>query len=425
MSVADKAFIKKRQSDIVAASNLYKEALQLESKAADFFKDDYSAEPTRSVLYRSAASLAMNCFNYEEAERLTLIAMDGNPPLEIKKELDDIFSRLEIIWRIKDYNVDSFTKWFFHEFENGFNYSDNDLDENQSYIIAESLHIYNYLDYDLQLKYKKGLVNAFQILKFNKSNISNIQKIISLSCIVKADQIIEPIIDKFMDGSMDYSDDLVNMNLFDSILEIIIKLSPIEKGCGRIKKLIESSYFKDNYAIKTFIALSSLSPENFHNHLRVLRKFFCSMQLGDDFEDIANKTITAFIQALKNRTDIISNNMRFLKVYNVQALECSDYWFFKSLFIGESSPFKIDNLYGSFVIVKKGVDTVTYEIKTSDPLGGKDCVYEYMNFTKFLEFHTQEKKIYNSALNKNFPDLAAILRKNKIIAISTPTCLNY
>ena len=47
-------------------------------------------EPTRSVLHRSAASLALECDETREAERLIGRALSGNPPDEIAEELRDL-----------------------------------------------------------------------------------------------------------------------------------------------------------------------------------------------------------------------------------------------------------------------------------------------------------------------------------------------
>lgn len=425
MSFAERAFIKKRQSDVVGASVLYGVALQYEAKAADLFKDDYTAEPTRSVLYRSAASLAMNCFNYEEAERLVKAALDGTPPIEIKEELVDIFGRLEIIKKIKHYNSDSFAQWFLCEFKNSIdNGLPNYLDENSANSISESLYVYNYLDHDMRLKYKDGLVQAFLLLEFNKSDISTIHKIINLSGIVKADLIIEPIIRKFTDGFMNYNDDNVGQFIFDSILEIIVNLSSVENGCSQINKLIESPYFKTHYALKTFIALSRINPGDFHNHLFVLRECFYDMQSDVDFEDKANAVVNAFLQCIKKRIDIIAQNLQYLKLYNVpeSVSECNDYWFFKCLFVGERSLFTVDNVEDSYVIKKRAIGAVMYEIKTVDPLNSRDCVRKYMGFTKFLEAHIEEKRIIGDNI-KGFPELAAILKKNKISIICPVDCL--
>jgi hypothetical protein len=85
MSLADEAFAAKRRGDTVTARNRFQEALQYERLAAQSVMND--AEPTRSILYRSAASLALACSEYREAERLIATALCGSPPDEIASEL--------------------------------------------------------------------------------------------------------------------------------------------------------------------------------------------------------------------------------------------------------------------------------------------------------------------------------------------------
>jgi hypothetical protein len=68
-------------------------AFEQESQAAALVVDVIDAEPTRSVLHRSAASLAIDCGELQAAERLITTALSGNPPAEIAAELRDLFVR--------------------------------------------------------------------------------------------------------------------------------------------------------------------------------------------------------------------------------------------------------------------------------------------------------------------------------------------
>jgi hypothetical protein len=94
MALSDEAFLAKRQGDQLRALRLSHEALRNEVAAAELVKDNLAAEPTRSVLYRSAASLAIDCEEYREAERLIATALAGNPPVEIAQELRDLLLQI-------------------------------------------------------------------------------------------------------------------------------------------------------------------------------------------------------------------------------------------------------------------------------------------------------------------------------------------
>jgi hypothetical protein len=94
MATADLALAARRQGDEQQAEAYFREALADERRAAEMVAPDMSAEPTRSVLHRSAASLAAQCGEHREAERLIAIALAGNPPHEIAEELRDLWQHV-------------------------------------------------------------------------------------------------------------------------------------------------------------------------------------------------------------------------------------------------------------------------------------------------------------------------------------------
>ncbi|MCX5984615.1 MAG: hypothetical protein NTY89_23080 [Nostocales cyanobacterium LacPavin_0920_SED1_MAG_38_18] len=47
-------------------------------------------------MYRSAATLAIDCGEIHSAERLITTALSENPPLEIAEELKDLFVQINI-----------------------------------------------------------------------------------------------------------------------------------------------------------------------------------------------------------------------------------------------------------------------------------------------------------------------------------------
>ena len=87
MEFADTAFIALHTGDHDRAKKFYHEALQYERDAVKRVAKNGAAEPTRSVLHRSAASMALNCGELREAERLIATALAGDPPEEIADEL--------------------------------------------------------------------------------------------------------------------------------------------------------------------------------------------------------------------------------------------------------------------------------------------------------------------------------------------------
>ena len=106
MDFCDQAFFAKRQGDLSSATKFSQEAFALETKAAEILKDDLEAEPTRSILYRSAASIAMDCEKFREAEKLIATALIGNPPTEIAEELRDLLEQVNFNRHLELRNID-------------------------------------------------------------------------------------------------------------------------------------------------------------------------------------------------------------------------------------------------------------------------------------------------------------------------------
>lgn len=80
----------KLKGDHGEANRVLLEAFRNEAQAARLVPDDPSSEPSRSILYRSAASLAIECGKYVEAVELILAGLAGDPPAEIADELQEL-----------------------------------------------------------------------------------------------------------------------------------------------------------------------------------------------------------------------------------------------------------------------------------------------------------------------------------------------
>ncbi len=87
MMFADEALMAKSVGNHERARTLNRDAFCLERRAALRLLTVPSEEPSRSVLARSAASLALECEEFREAEKLIGLALAGDPPQEIADEL--------------------------------------------------------------------------------------------------------------------------------------------------------------------------------------------------------------------------------------------------------------------------------------------------------------------------------------------------
>jgi superfamily II DNA or RNA helicase len=94
MEKTDLAFAARRRGDHDQAKQHFYEAFQLEAQAAELIALQFDIEPTRSVLHRSAASLALDCELLPDAEKLIYRALSGNPPAPLADELRGLLEEI-------------------------------------------------------------------------------------------------------------------------------------------------------------------------------------------------------------------------------------------------------------------------------------------------------------------------------------------
>lgn len=94
MELAEEATLEQGRGNTARAAELYSQAFKQERRAAELVEADVDFEPTRSVLLRSAASLALDCQDARSAEKLIAHALAGDPPEEIACELRDLLEQV-------------------------------------------------------------------------------------------------------------------------------------------------------------------------------------------------------------------------------------------------------------------------------------------------------------------------------------------
>lgn len=87
MAMCDDAIKFKREGHSEMAQKHFVLAFEYEQIAAGFLRDRKDFEPTRSILYRSAATIAHNAGMHKESMDMVLQGLLGNPPEDIKREL--------------------------------------------------------------------------------------------------------------------------------------------------------------------------------------------------------------------------------------------------------------------------------------------------------------------------------------------------
>ncbi len=89
MELAQLALVARHTGTVERAAALAREAWGLEAQAAGLVPDEAASEPTRSILYRSAAWLALDANLPDEGIRLAERALAGCPPASIAAELEE------------------------------------------------------------------------------------------------------------------------------------------------------------------------------------------------------------------------------------------------------------------------------------------------------------------------------------------------
>lgn len=91
MDLAENAFLAQQKGDKTAFVQLSREAFLLEKAAAMLLQNQFDAEPTRSILFKSAAFLAFDAQEYQECRDMITYTLLGKPDEIIKTEMNQLF----------------------------------------------------------------------------------------------------------------------------------------------------------------------------------------------------------------------------------------------------------------------------------------------------------------------------------------------
>lgn len=92
MDLTQRAIVLRENGHLEEAARLTSEALAYEIAAAEAVGRTLENEPTRSILYRSAASIAAQAGNFDQAIYLAEEGLAGWPPPRVTAELNDILT---------------------------------------------------------------------------------------------------------------------------------------------------------------------------------------------------------------------------------------------------------------------------------------------------------------------------------------------
>ncbi len=96
MELAQLALVARHTGNVERAAALAREAFGREAQAADLVPEGVDSEPTRSILYRSAAWLALQANLPDEAVRLAERGLAGSPPASIAAEIEEALATARV-----------------------------------------------------------------------------------------------------------------------------------------------------------------------------------------------------------------------------------------------------------------------------------------------------------------------------------------
>ena len=96
MELAQLVLVARHTGDREREAALAWEAYEREAQAAGLVPDGTASEPTRSILYRSAAWLALDANLPDEAVRLAERGLAGSPPAAIAVELKEVLAAASV-----------------------------------------------------------------------------------------------------------------------------------------------------------------------------------------------------------------------------------------------------------------------------------------------------------------------------------------
>lgn len=93
MDLLDEVHLARRQGHVDRASELIAEAFRVESEAAELLFNERNLEPSRSIILKSAAVIAVQAAQFRQAEKFAAAALSGDCPAEIAEELRSLIRK--------------------------------------------------------------------------------------------------------------------------------------------------------------------------------------------------------------------------------------------------------------------------------------------------------------------------------------------
>lgn len=105
MKLSQLALVARETGDQERAVELAYQAYEFEAQAAALVPDEKASEPTRSILYRSAASLAYQSKQYSLAQQLVAKGLSGYPSPKVEQELKVLYEKVNFELNLQAHGI--------------------------------------------------------------------------------------------------------------------------------------------------------------------------------------------------------------------------------------------------------------------------------------------------------------------------------
>lgn len=229
-------------------------------------------------------------------------------------------------------------------------------------LTGELKNIYEVLS--VQEQFRLGIAIALSGLPPTHRSVHIVRALLHLAGRVHATEIMSKAVQQVGNGFFGMSGNNEGRELFALTLDIVAGMSPAHGVGDTVRRLVASRFFDSGYVPRAFIALCRSEPEEFPNHLKLLRSHFAELHKMAGTED-AFITAHRFVQYVD--LVVIRRNLWRLhlcaKPY-IDPLD-TDNWLAQALFIGENAPLELDKDGDDFVISRQEQERIqpTWKIR--------------------------------------------------------------
>lgn len=232
-------------------------------------------------------------------------------------------------------------------------------------IFTELQNIYDLLPGRLKRRFRLGLKIILADSPPKSQSVNLISSVLDLTSRVHAVEVLPEVIKRVGNGFFGLQDNPEGDELFALAFDVFAGMSETYKAGNNIRKLISSSNFKSEYAPMAFIALCTAEPDNFIEHIALLRRAF-SVLHSEKGTTGSVYTALRFVNHVVLET--IGSRLLELKLSDEPSPSSTenDNWLVTALICLNESPLDLDkdDEMGVFFINRRDHDLIQIPIET-------------------------------------------------------------